>query len=468
MRIHERKHAMTLKLRKLILRLHRFLAHFSVMQIIVLVFLVIILAGSGLLMLPIASKSREATPFLTALFTATSCTCVTGLALVDTFTHWSGFGQAVMLTLIQIGGLGFMTIVTLFFFVVHRKIGLKQRLLMAQSLGLENLSSVVHMVRMLLMRTLVIEGVGAMLLPIRFCFQMPFGKALWWGVFHAVSAFCNAGFDIMGAVEAGGSLVTYVGDPAVNVVLMALITLGGLGFFVWDDVVRNKKFSKLAVHTRLVLLISVALTFGGAVVFAMLEWNNPATLGGLSVGEKFLAALFQSVTTRTAGFYTIPQGELTSASLALTDLLMFIGGSSGSTAGGVKTVTMGVLLLSVLAAARGRSRVTVFRRTISAQQVSNAVAVVAMVFLAAFGSAMYLSVANGLDFMDCIYETVSAIATVGLTTGITPGLSAVSQVILIVLMFFGRVGVMTISLGFLLSNRAEERYHYADTKVLIG
>ena len=459
---------MTLRFRKLLLRLQRYLGRFSAMQIIVLVFLAIILVGCWLLTLPISARSREATPFLTALFTATSCTCVTGLALVDTCTHWSGFGQTVILLLIQIGGLGFMSIVTLFFFAVHHKIGLKERMIMAQSLGMDSLSGIVKMVRMVLLRTFLLEGVGAVILTVRFCFQMPLGKALWWGVFHSISAFCNAGFDIMGAVDAGGSLVNYVADPAVNLTLMALIVLGGLGFFVWDDLLRHRRFRDLSVHTRLVLVISGVLILGGTAVFALLEWNNPATLGGLPAGEKILAALFQSVTTRTAGFYTIPQGALTGASKAVTDFLMFIGGSSGSTAGGVKTVTMGVLLLSIIATSRGRSRVTVFHRTISAQQISNAVSIVTMVFLAAFVSGVFLSVSNGLDFMDCLYETISAIATVGLSTGITPALNLASQLVIIVLMFFGRVGVMTISLGFLVSNQAQERYRYADTKVLIG
>lgn len=457
-----------MKLRRIWLRLRRMIGSFTPMQIIVLVFLAIILTGGLLLTLPISSKSGVPTPFLTALFTATSCTCVTGLALVDTFTHWSTFGQVVMLLLIQIGGLGFMTIVTLFFFAVHRRIGLKERLVMAQSLGLEGLNGVVKMVKLVLLRTLIVEGTGAVLLTLRFCFQMPFGKALWWGVFHSVSAFCNAGFDIMGAVEAGGSLVTYVGDPVVNLVLMALITLGGLGFFVWNDILKHKRFKRLAVHTRLVLVISGVLTLGGAVLFALLEWNNPGTLGGLPVGQKLLAALFQSVTTRTAGFYTIAQGALTDASLVLTDVLMLIGGSSGSTAGGVKTVTVAVLLLSIIATARGRSRVTVFHRTINHKQISDAVSVFGMALIVAFGGAMFLSVSNGLPFMNCIYETISAIATVGLTTGITPSLNAVSQIIIIVMMFFGRVGIMTISLGFLLSDRAEERYRFAETKVLIG
>jgi len=438
------------------------------MQIIVLVFLIIILMGSCLLMLPAASESEASIPFLTALFTATSATCVTGLSLVDTGTCWSGFGQAVILLLIQIGGLGFMTIAALFFFAVRRKIGLKQRLIMAQSLGMERLSGVVKLVRLILLRTFVVEGIGAAILTIRFAFQMPFCQALWWGVFHAISAFCNAGFDVMGAVEAGGSLVTYVGDPVVNLTLMVLIILGGLGFFVWDDVLKKHRFGACSVHTRLVLIISGILTVGGALMFALLEWNNPATLGSYPVGEKILAALFQSVTTRTAGFYTIPQGALSGTSKAVTDVLMFIGGSSGSTAGGVKTVTMGVLILSVLSTARGRSRLTVFHRTIPAKQIGDAVTVVIMVFGIAFSTGLILSAMNGLAFEDCLYETISAIATVGLSTGITPQLNTVSQFILIILMFFGRVGIMTISLGFLLSDRAEERYRYADVRVLIG
>lgn len=457
-----------MNLRKTWHRLRRTVGGFTPMQIIVLVFLAIILAGSLLLTLPVSANSGEATPFLTALFTATSCTCVTGLSLVDTFTHWSLFGQVVMLLLIQIGGLGFMTIVTLFFFALNRRIGLKERLVMAQSLGLEDLNGVVRMVKLVVLRTMIVEGTGAILLTIRFCFQMPFGKAVWWGVFHSISAFCNAGFDIMGAVEAGGSLVTYVADPAVNLILIVLIILSGLGFFVWDDVLRNRRFKKLTVHSKLVLVISAVLTFGGAALFALLEWNNPSTFGPLSTGEKLLAALFQSVTTRTAGFYTVAQGALTDASLALTDMLMLIGGSSGSTAGGIKTVTVAVLLLSVIATARGRSRVTVFHRTIHPKQISDAVSIVGMVLFVAFGSAMFLSVANDLPFMACIYETISAIATVGLTTGITASLGVTSQLILIVLMFFGRVGVMTISLGFLVSDRAEERYRFAETKVLIG
>lgn len=438
------------------------------MQMIVLTFLAIILFGGFLLSLPISSRSGQWTSYLSSVFTATSATCVTGLTLFDTYTYWTGFGQAVILMLIQVGGLGFMTIASMFFLLANRRIGMRQRILMAQSLGINQLSGIVKLVNHVLMRTAIVEGLGAVILTIRFSMLVPFDRALWWGVFHSVSAFCNAGFDVVGAVEVGGSLIPFVGDWVVNLTIMALITVGGLGFFVWEDVLSKRSFRKMTVYTRMVLIISAILALGGGAVIALLEWNNPTTLGNLPAAEKCLAALFQSVTSRTAGFYSIPQGTLHDATKTVTDVLMFIGGSSGSTAGGVKTVTMGVLVLAVIAAARGRSRVTVFHRTISAQQVSDAVAVTSMVFGLALGASLVLSASNGLPMVDCIFETISAIATVGLSTGITPLLNEISQIILIVLMYFGRVGVMTVSLGFLLSNAAEERYRYADTKVMIG
>lgn len=438
------------------------------MQMIVLTFMAIILLGGLLLSLPISSRSGQWTSYLSSVFTATSATCVTGLTLFDTYTYWTGFGQAVILILIQVGGLGFMTIASLFFLLANRRIGLRQRVLMAQSLGIDQLSGIVKLVHHVLVRTAIVEGMGALILTIRFSLLVPFDRALWWGVFHSVSAFCNAGFDVVGAVDVGGSLIPFVGDWVVNFTIIALITVGGLGFFVWEDVLSKRSFRKTTVYTKMVLIISAILALGGGAVIALLEWNNPATLGNLPAAEKCLAALFQSVTSRTAGFYSIPQGTLRDATKTVTDVLMFIGGSSGSTAGGVKTATMGVLVLAVIAAARGRSRVTVFRRTISAQQVSDAVAVTSMVFGLALSASLVLSATNGLPMIDCLFETISAIATVGLSTGITPLLNEISQILLIILMYFGRVGVMTVSLGFLFSNAAEERYKYADTKVMIG
>ena len=453
---------------KLAVRLRRLFSRISPMQMIVLTFMAIILLGGLLLSLPISSRSGQWTSYLSSVFTATSATCVTGLTLFDTYTYWTGFGQAVILILIQVGGLGFMTIASLFFLLANRRIGLRQRVLMAQSLGIDQLSGIVKLVHHVLVRTAIVEGMGALILTIRFSLLVPFDRALWWGVFHSVSACCNAGLDVVGAVEVGGSLIPFVGDWVVNFTIIALITVGGLGFFVWEDVLSKRSFRKTTVYTKMVLIISAILALGGGAVIALLEWNNPATLGNLPAAEKCLAALFQSVTSRTAGFYSIPQGTLRDATKTITDVLMFIGGSSGSTAGGVKTATMGVLVLAVIAAARGRSRVTVFRRTISAQQVSDAVAVTSMVFGLALSASLVLSATNGLPMIDCLFETISAIATVGLSTGITPLLNEISQILLIILMYFGRVGVMTVSLGFLFSNAAEERYKYADTKVMIG
>ena len=453
---------------KLAVRLRRLFSRISPMQMIVLTFMAIILLGGLLLSLPISSRSGQWTSYLSSVFTATSATCVTGLTLFDTYTYWTGFGQAVILILIQVGGLGFMTIASLFFLLANRRIGLRQRVLMAQSLGIDQLSGIVKLVHHVLVRTAIVEGMGALILTIRFSLLVPFDRALWWGVFHSVSAFCNAGFDVVGAVDVGGSLIPFVGDWVVNFTIIALITVGGLGFFVWEDVLSKRSFRKTTVYTKMVLIISAILALGGGAVIALLEWNNPATLGNLPAAEKCLSALFQSLTSRTAGFYSIPQGTLRDATKTVTDVLMFIGGSSGSTAGGVKTATMGVLVLAVIAAARGRSRVTVFRRTISAQQVSDAVAVTSMVFGLALSASLVLSATNGLPMIDCLFETISAIATVGLSTGITPLLNEISQILLIILMYFGRVGVMTVSLGFLFSNAAEERYKYADTKVMIG
>lgn len=455
-------------IRKIFLPIRHLMRRVSVTQIIALAFLGIIATGSLLLTLPAASRSGQGAPFLTALFTATSATCVTGLTVVDTFTQWSGFGQGIILVLIQIGGLGFMTVVSMAFLLVNRRMGLKNRLILAQSFGIEQMDGILTLVRHVLIGTFSIELAGALILFVRFLSVTDPAHALWWGVFHAVSAFCNAGFDILGAVATGGSLTPFCTDLTVNLTLMVLVAVGGLGFFVWEDILQNRSFRKLTVYSRLVLVISGGLIVFGWVVFMLLEWNNPLTVGGLSAGEKVLACLFHSVSTRTAGFYTVSQGGLTDGSKIISDLLMMIGGSSGSTAGGIKTVTFGVLVLSVIAAARGRSRVTVFRRSVPDSCVRNATAVASGVIALGVSAGIVLSVTNGIPFMDCFYETASAIATVGLSTGITPGLNMGSKLLLIVLMYFGRVGIMTISLGFLVSDRTEERYQYAETNLLIG
>ncbi len=342
-------------------------------RLIVLVFLFIILLGAGLLCLPAASRSGEPTPFLTSLFTATSATCVTGLIRVDTGTHWAMFGQVVILLLIQIGGLGFMTIACLFFFALRRKIGLRERMVLAQALGSDSYSGIVSLVRNILRGTAAVEGAGALILFFRFLPEFGFGKALWYGVFHSISAFCNAGFDVLADTDVGGSLCRYATDPVVNFTIMALIIIGGLGFAVWGDIRHNRRFSRMSVYTRLVILI-----------------------------------------------------------------------------------------------ARGRTSVQIMKRRIPQQAVANASALFILVLLLSGLGAAFLSIADHVSLENALYETISALCTVGLTTGITSSLCAASQIVLIIFMFFGRLGIMTISVGFMAADRAEERVSYAETKIMIG
>lgn len=437
--------------------------------VLTLFFLGTIALGSVLLALPAASRSGESCGGLTALFTATSATCVTGLSLVDTYSQWSLFGQIVLLLLIQVGGLGYMTFVSLFYFMLHRRIGLRERLVLQQAMALNELDGVIRLLKLVLMGTALIEGVGAAILTVRFAFLMPLGEAVWMGIFHAISAYCNAGFDLMGLWAPGSSLTLFVTDPVVNGTIMALIVLGGLGFFVWNDLLIHRlSFRRLSVHTRLVLVITLGLLLGGAVAVLAVEWGNPGTLGPLQPGEKVLAALFQSVTTRTAGFLTVDQGALTGSGKLISILLMLVGGSSGSTAGGIKTVTMGVLVLTAVRMLRGRSEVVVFGRKIAQDQINSAVSIFLLVVSLSLGGGVILSATNGISLADALYETVSAICTVGLSTGVTAGLNLGSKLLLIVYMFFGRVGILTISFAFLTKTPPANAIRRPETRVLIG
>ena len=358
----------------------------SATKVIAVMFAVIILLGTLLLNLPGASRSGVSCGFLPALFTATSATCVTGLSLFDTWTQWSGFGQIVLLCLIQIGGLGFMSAATLVIFFLRKRIGLKQRLVMAQALSLTDLEGVVRLQKTVLVGSFTVEGIGALILLLRFWPEYGFGRALKWGVFHAVSAFCNAGFDIFGAIAPGASLITFQSDPVVLLTLGTLVTVGGLGFLVWEEISRVRDFRKLSVYSRLVLLTTLGLLLAGWVLTCVLEWNNPATLGSMGVADKLLNGLFQSITLRTAGFASIDQAALTEGGKGAALILMLIGGSSGSTAGGLKTVTFVVMLLFVGARARGKGNVCVFKRTIPEHQVLDAMTIaLIMVSLSVFG-----------------------------------------------------------------------------------
>jgi len=440
----------------------------STTRIIALVFIGLILMGTLLLMLPAASRSGVACGFRSALFTATSATCVTGLVLHDTFTQWSGFGQVVIICLIQIGGLGFMSVATLVVFMLRRKLGLKQRMVMAQALSLNDMEGVVRLQKWVIVGSLSIEAVGALILTVHFWPEFGFPTALKWGVFHSISAFCNAGFDIFGCITPGASLVEFNSDPVVLLTLGSLVVIGGLGFLVWEEVVSFPKRRKLSVYARLVLITTGILLALGTVFVALAEWNNPGTIGNMSTGDKILNCFFQSVTTRTAGFAAVDQGAMTDAGKGVSILLMFVGGSSGSTAGGVKTVTIMVLLLSLWAQARGKNSVTVFHRTIPAKQVGNAMTIASIVTALAMVGAIFICATSEVGFTDGLFEAVSALATVGITAGATTKLSIAAQFLMIIYMYFGRVGVLTISLGFLMGNDAQERFRYAPTNLMIG
>lgn len=437
-------------------------------QIIALTFAAIILLGAILLSLPVSSRSGYSVGFRPALFTATSATCVTGLILGDTWSMWSGFGQAVILCMIELGGLGFMSAASLVIFALRKKIGLRQRMVIAQALSVSEMAGVVRLQKWVLLGSLTIQTTGALILFFRFLAGYGWQQAAKWGVFHAVSAFCNAGFDIVGNVAPGANMILFNRDPVVMITVMVLIVVGGLGFFVWEEVATVRCFKKFSVYTKLVLLTSGILILGGAGLIALVEWKNPATLGEMETPYKILNAVFQSVTVRTAGFTGVDQAALTDSGKAVSILLMLIGGSSGSTAGGIKTVTFLVLVLFVVSRARGKNTVTVFRRTVPQDKIMDAVTIVSLITGLAVAGAVFITATSPVGFTDALFETVSALATVGLTAGVTTSLSVPAQLMIIVFMYFGRVGVLTISLGFLMGNKAEDRFRYAHTNLLIG
>ena len=386
----------------------------------------------------------------------------------DTWSQWSNFGQGVILCLIEVGGLGFMSAASSLVFLFRRKIGLKQRMIMAQALSLNDMEDVVRLQKWVIFGSLSVQLAGALVLFCRFSMLTELKTAVWWSVFHAVSAFCNAGFGILGCVEPGASMIVFQDDPVVLITLMCLVVIGGLGFFVWEELVRIHNWKNFSVYTKLVLITSGCLLLTGAAVFCLLEWNNPETFGHMPPWQKILNGFFQSVTVRTAGFAAVDQAQLTDASKGVSMLLMLIGGSSGSTAGGIKTVTVMVLLLFVCTRARGRQTVCVFKRSIPSDKVLDAMTITAiMVGLSLFGG-VFICATSPVSFTDALYETVSALATVGLTAGTTGSLSIPAKILMIIYMYFGRVGVLTISLGFLVGDKAEERFRYAYTNLLIG
>ncbi|MBM7615928.1 TrkH family potassium uptake protein [Alkaliphilus hydrothermalis] len=436
-------------------------------QVLVMGFASVILIGAMLLNLPIASVDGRSVGFLDALFTSTSAVCVTGLVVVDTGTYWTAFGKTVILILIQIGGLGFMTMATLFAMVLGKKISLKERLIIQEALNQSTLEGLVRFTRYILLYTFLIEGIGALFLSFRFVPEYGLAKGVAYSIFHSISAFCNAGFDLIGY---GRSLTPYVSDPIINIPIYLLIILGGLGFSVMVDVINQKSFRRLNLHSKMVLLLTAILIGVPFVLFLVLEWGNPGTLGDLGFGGKLLGALFQAITPRTAGFNTIDTGALTNASKLLTVVLMFIGGSPASTAGGIKTVTFGVIIFTVISMIRGREDTELYGRRISRSIVDRALTIgVVAIALAVFTTMLLAITEAGLDFMDILFEAVSALGTVGLTLGITNRLSPLGRVIIIFAMFVGRVGPLTIA--FALARRQRKNkgtVRYPEDKVIVG
>ena len=423
----------------------------STTQMIMLSFLAVILLGSLALSLPVSSADGQPVPYLDALFTATTATCVTGLVTVPTFSTWSLFGQIIILILIQIGGLGVITIISAVMIMLNKHMGFGNRLLLQDAFNLNSLSGVVRFVKRVMLGTLLVEGIGAMLYMI--VFVPEFGaRGIWISVFTAISAFCNAGIDIIGE----NSLCDYATNPIINLVTGLLIILSGIGYVVWWDVLQTSRkaagkhrkiFANLTLHSKIAISTTLILVFGGGLLIFLLEYRNPLTIGNLSVFDKIQVSLFQSITTRTAGFATVPQQDLTNGSSILCLLLMFIGGSPVGTAGGIKTVTFAVLAVSALATIQNKNEVTLFNRNISKQAVNKAVAVTAMSFGILFISTLLLSTVTDADALDVIYETVSATATVGLTRDLTPYLNSAGKAVIIATMYLGRVGPISLALA---------------------
>lgn len=449
-------------------------------RIIALGFLLVIGFGTLLLMLPFSSKSGEFTNFTDCLFTAASATCVTGLSTVVTSEHWSIIGQFVILAMIQIGGLGFMAFVTLFFVILGKKITMRNRLIIKESYNLDERKGGVKFVKLICKFTFIMELLGALLLSIRFIPKFGFTKGVYYSIFHSVSAFCNAGFDLFGS----NSFIEYSGDWLLCVTIILLIIIGGIGFPVAMDLYvfyknfRTNKFKLkkcaelLKLHSKIVIITTAVLIVFGALFFIVAEYNNPNTLGNMSISHKILAATFQSVTLRTAGFVTIDQSGLTFSSKFISILYMLAGGSPASTAGGVKTVTIAVIILSVISLLKGQEDITVFKRTISPHTVRKAMAVLIIMLITAFISVLILSVTEDCSSynatgMDIFYEVFSAIDTVGVTTGLTPNLTNIGKLLITLCMYIGRIGPITMSMIFI-SGGNDVYKRYPEGKVIVG
>ena len=445
---------------------------FTTTQIILLSFLLVILIGSVLLALPISSTNGIAVPYIDALFMATTSTCVTGLVTLPTFSTWSVFGQIVILILIQVGGLGVITIMTGLMLLLNRKMGISDRLLIQEAFNLNTMSGLVKFVKNVLFGTLIIEGIGAVLYMLVFVPEFD-AKGIWISVFNSVSAFCNAGIDII----ADNSLCNYAANPLINIVTSALVILGGLGYIVWWDVLRvvksrspqNRKiFRHLTLHSKIAITVTAGLILAGAILIFIFEYANPLTIGEMDLFDKIQVSFFQSVTTRTAGFASVPQENLTNASAAVSVILMLIGGSPVGTAGGMKTVTITVLICAAFATIRNKNSTTLFGRCISDDSVKKAVAVVVMFLTICASSTVLILATSNASAIDAVYETVSATATVGLSRNFTATLNTFGKLIIIITMYFGRVGPISLAVALGRKNESQNVISEPTEDISIG
>ncbi len=435
-------------------------------QVLVLGFAAIILLGTLLLSLPAATADDEEIGLLDALFTATSAVCVTGLVVVDTGTYWTAFGKTVILLLIQVGGLGFMTFATMVFIALGKRIHLRERLIIQEQQNRLALQGVVRLTKYIILGAVAIEAIGALLLSIRFIPQYGMARGLAYGVFHSVSAFCISGFDIIGEYR---SLTSFADDYLISGVVIVLSIMGGLGIYVITEILRSRKFKRYSLHSKLALLITFSLLSFGALLTFVLEYSNPATLGPLTLGGKMLAALFHAVAPSTSGFNTLPVDQLTIATRFINIIFMFIGGSPGSTAGGIKTTSAGVLLWTVISVVKGRENTEIFNRRIPRNIVYRSLAIVTISLLIVVVATIVLTITEDAGFMEILFETVSAFGTVGLSVGITPYLTPVGKAIIIATMFAGRLGPLTVANALARrQNRKKSKIRYPEEKILVG
>ena len=445
-------------------------------QIIPLGFLIVILVGTVLLLLPVSTAEGESTSFLTALFTATTSVCVTGLVVVDTYLHWTLFGKIVILVLIQIGGLGIVAVSASILLLFRKSFSMRDRALLRDSFDLESIHGVRHFLRRVVTGVFAIEGVGALLYTAAFIPRYGFLKGVWFSVFHSISAFCNAGLDLIGP----DSLFDYRNDPYVLTVTMLLIVLGGLGYIVWFDIVSSAKNSRkgrfgmrgffhgFSEHTRLVLVSSSVLILLGAGLTLLFEFSNPKTFGEMPVGTRILNAFFQSVTYRTAGFSSVPQAGLSDGSVLLGCIWMFIGGSPMGTAGGVKTSTIAVLILCAFAYIGGLKDANAFRRRISSDLIRKAVAIVAASLLLSLAATLALTCAEGLKLTDAMFEVFSATGTVGLSRGVTPTLQPFGQIVILICMYLGRISPVALALFFYQQSTDRSKTRFIGGRFFVG